>query len=420
MEDLDRASTLPEIRVPAALTFAGLVLGLALGALFQGTQLLDRAMPYVTPLGNLWLRGLQMTIVPLVASLLFIGVVRALAAARAAGLAGRALALIVAILTASAAMGALVTPLLLDLFPLPQAALAALQSKEGAAPAAMPGFAEFLDSLLPENIVEAASNGAMLPLVLFMALFALASTRLPGGGGKTLEDLFVALAGAMLVIVGWVLKLAPLGVFALALGLAASSGAAAFHALAHYIALVGLVGVVVLLAAYVLAIGVARIGPLRFARAILPAQAVAISTQSSLASLPAMLAACRTLGLRETTAEMVLPLAVAIFRATGPAMNVAVAIYVAKLSGIELGPGAIAAGAAVAAMITYSSVSLPNTMTFVATIGPVVLAMGLPLEPLAILVAVEMLPDAMRTLGNVTMDVALAAMVDRTDQGASD
>jgi Na+/H+-dicarboxylate symporter len=317
-------------------------------------------------------------------------------------------------------MGALVTPLLLDLFPLPQAALAALQSKEGAAPAAMPGFAEFLDSLLPENIVEAASNGAMLPLVLFMALFALASTRLPGGGGKTLEDLFVALAGAMLVIVGWVLKLAPLGVFALALGLAASSGAAAFHALAHYIALVGLVGVVVLLAAYVLAIGVARIGPLRFARAILPAQAVAISTQSSLASLPAMLAACRTLGLRETTAEMVLPLAVAIFRATGPAMNVAVAIYVAKLSGIELGPGAIAAGAAVAAMITYSSVSLPNTMTFVVTIGPVVLAMGLPLEPLAILVAVEMLPDAMRTLGNVTMDVALTAMVDRTDQGASD
>ena len=59
-------------------------------------------------------------------------------------------------------------------------------------------------------------------------------------------------------------------------------------------------------------------------------------------------------------------------------------------------------------------------MTFVATIGPVVLAMGLPLEPLAILVAVEMLPDAMRTLGNVTMDVALTAMVDRTDKEASD
>ena len=146
---------------------------------------------------------------------------------------------------------------------------------------------------------------------------------------------------------------------------------------------------------------------------MLPSQAVAISTQSSLASLPAMLAACRTLGVRETTAEFVLPLAVALFRATSPAMNLAVAIYVAHLAGVELTPRRIAAGVAVALLTTIGSVSLPGTISFVTSIGPIALAMGVPIEPLALLVAVEMLPDIMRTVGNVTMDVAVTATVDR-------
>lgn len=405
--------TLPEIKVPAAWTFAGLAAGLVLGTLLQGTRLLDATLPIVQPLGALWLRGLQMTIVPLVAALLFIGIVRAVAAARAAGVAGRALALIVTILTSSAVLGALVSPLLLDAWPIPQGAVAALQSGPAAAPASVPGFAEFVDSLLAKNIVDAAAKGAMLPLVVFMALFAVASTRLPRGGGQTLAQLFEAIAGAMLVIIGWVLALAPFGVFALALGLAATSGAAVFGALAHYVALVSLVGLIVLIAAYGLALGGAGIGPLRFAKAMLPAQSVALTTQSSLASLPAMLASCRALGLREESGELVLPLAVAIFRATGPAMNMAVAVYVAKLAGVELSAASLAAGAAVAAIITYSTVSLPNALTFVSTVGPIALAMGVPIEPLVLLVAVEMLPDVMRTVGNVTMDVAVTAVVDR-------
>ena len=103
----------------------------------------------------------------------------------------------------------------------------------------------------------------------------------------------------------------------------------------------------------------------KFARAVLPVQAMAISTQSSLASLPAMLAACRTLGLRDTTGEFVLPLAVALFRATGPAMNLAVAIYVAKLAGMELTPPMLATGVVVALATTIGSVSLPGAISFV-------------------------------------------------------
>ena len=170
----------------------------------------------------------------------------------------------------------------------------------------------------------------------------------------------------------------------------------------------------ILFAAYGVVLLGARRGLLGFARAVLPAQAVAISTQSSLASLPAMLAVCRTLGVRETTADFVLPLAVAIFRATSPAMNLAVAMYVARLTGVSLTPAVIAAGVAVAVVTTVGSVSLPGTVSFITSISPIALAMGVPLEPLALLVAVEMVPDIMRTIGNVTMDVAVTATVDRS------
>src|SRR5690606_5698235 len=224
---------------------------------------------------------------------------------------------------------------------------------------------------------------------------------------------FEALGQAMLTIVGWVLWLAPAGVFALALGVGLTSGGGAFAALTHYIVLVSALGLVVMAAGYALAAIGGRRSPLGFARAMLPAQAVAISTQSSLASLPAMLQSCRTLGVRETTADFVLPLAVALFRATSPVMNLAVAIYLAHLAGVELTPLTLTAGVAVALVTTVGSVSLPSAVSFVTSIGPIAIVMGVPVEPLALLIAVEMIPDIVRTLGNVTMDVAVTAVVDR-------
>ena len=131
-----------------------------------------------------------------------------------------------------------------------------------------------------------------------------------------------------------------------------------------------------------------------------------------------MLAACRTLGVRASTGEFVLPLAVALFRATSPAMNLAVAIYVAKLTGVTITPQLLITGWAVAMCTTIGSVSLPGSISFISAVGPIAIAMGVPLAPLGLLVAVEMLPDLMRTLGNVTMDVALTATVDRAGASA--
>jgi len=278
---------------------------------------------------------------------------------------------------------------------------------------AVPSFREFILSLIPTNIIAAAGADKMLQVILFFALFAVASTRLPDAPRRQLAGLFEAIAGAMMVVIGWVLTLAPIGVFGLALSVAAQSGTSAIGALAHYILAVSSIGGVVLIAAYFVAMLIARLPLIAFARAVLPAQAVAISTQSSLASLPAMLASCRKLAVRDANADFVLPLAVALFRATGPAMNLAVAIYVAKLTGVALTPGVLAVGVAAATLTTLGAPSLPGSISFVTSIGPIAIAMGVPVGPLALLVAVEMLPDIIRTVGNVTMDVAVAGAIDR-------
>jgi Na+/H+-dicarboxylate symporter len=221
----------------------------------------------------------------------------------------------------------------------------------------------------------------------------------------------------LLVIIGWVLWIAPLGVFALSFTVGASAGTAAFAGVLHYIVLVSAVGVAVLLMGYPIAVIAGRLGLGTFTRSMIAPQSVAISTRSSLASLPAMLAAAGLMGIRDQVADVTLPIAVALFRATGPAMNVAVAFYVAHWLGYEPTLVQIIAATAVGAVMSYASISLPGEISFISSIAPIAMALGVPIGPLALLVAVEMIPDIFRTVGNVTLDVAVTAAVDRGEGG---
>jgi len=413
---MDRSSPaigLQPIDLPVRTTFAALAAGLVLGWLVSGSAAEGPVVAITGPVGSLWLRALQMTIIPLVVSLMITGIAGMVATARAGAMAQRTLAVIFAVLAAGTVFAALAMPALLELVPVPGSAAGALAAG-AVSPQQVPGLGEFVTSLIAPNIVAAAAETAMLPVIIFACALGFAATRLGDGQRDMIVGLFSAIGNAMLVVIGWVLWLAPIGVFALAAGVAVQSGGGAIVAVAHYIVLVSGMGLAVLLAAYLVAVLAARQPIGGFARAVLPAQAVALSTQSSLASLPAMLVGCRMLGLRETTADFVLPVAVAIFRATSPAMNLAVAIYVAHLTGVVLTPGVLAIGVLVALATTVSSVSLPGSISFITSIGPIAFAMGVPVEPLALLVAVEMLPDIVRTVGNVTMNVALVATVDRT------
>lgn len=400
----------------------GLVLGLIFGVGLHVAQFagLDQIVAVSDPIGGLWLNALRMTIVPLVFSLVVTGMTSGRDAMTGGGEAARALGLFAVLLLASATFTALVLPLVLQAWPIPADAAKALRAAIGSAGPAptgeMPPPGDWLRSFIPTNPVKAAADGAIAPLVIFAVLFALAITRIPEEPRTRLTGLFDALGQAMLVLVGWVLWIAPIGVFALAVGVGARAGVGAAGLLGHYLVILPGVGIAVTLLQYPLAALAAKISPWRFARAVVTAQVTAFSTQSSIASLPAMLRGATSLGVSQQAADVVLPLAVSLFRITSPAANLAVALYIASVYGVTLSPGQIAVAVAVAAAVSLAAVGLPGQTTFFTTIVPICLALGLPLELLPILLAVETIPDIFRTVGNVTADIAATAIVARGER----
>lgn len=405
------------------LVLGALIVGLLLGVLSgqAGDTVREPLIKVAATVGGLWLDALKMTVIPLIIALLVTGIVSGAEQARAGRIATRSVIWFVIVLTSSAAFGALAMPALLEAFPLPASAAEALRAglasvDTAATAASVPTVQDWLRGLIPTNPIAAAANDQVLALVVFTAIFAFAVIRIDVEGRQAIARFFKGIQDAMLVVVGWVLWLAPIGVLGLAFAVGAGAGGAAFGAVFHYVVLVSAIGIMVTLAAYPVAMAFGRWKLGDFARAMIPPHAVAISTQSSLASLPAMLESAAVLRVPQRNADVTLPLAVALFRATGPAMNVAVAIYVAYWMGIDLNAGNLIAGFAVASIASYWAVSLPGALSFVTSIAPIALAMGVPIEPLALLIAVEVVPDIFRTLGNVTWDVTVTGAAARGER----
>ena len=389
---------------------SSLIAGMLLGV---GVEMISvpwgtASLPYVEWIGLLWLNALKMTIIPLIVALLITGITATADAARAGKLAGRAVAIFVGANLVAGLMTLLVLPLLLQAFPMSEAAATGLRHGLGGSTETVPSptFTDFVLGLIPTNPIAAAAETQILPLIVFTTIFAFAISRIGSAERATLSGFFKALGDAMLVVIGWVLALAPIGVFALGYALAIKAGVAAFGGLVHYVLMLSAIGVCTNILGLLLAVFVVGDPLPRFVRAMVPTFAVAISTQSSLASLPAMLKSSEALGVDPKKADVVLPLAVALFRFTSPAMNLAVVVYVACLFNVELTPWEMAIGLAVALAAALSSVSLPGSISFVTSIAPIAIAMGVPVAPLGLLVAVETFPDIFRTLGNVVGDVA--------------
>lgn len=275
-----------------------------------------------------------------------------------------------------------------------------------------------ITGLIPTNIVAAASEGAMLPFVFFTLVFGFALSRLKPVSRAALIPVLNTIAETMLVIIHWVLLLAPIGVFALALRLGATGGASAVGALAHYVSITVIMGVIATLALYPLVL--LRSVPIgRFAVGIAPAQVVAASTSSSLASLPVMIEqAQKSLGVPNAVAGLALPLGVTMMRYTSPFVNIAVGLWLAQLYGLEPTWVQIIAVGTVAILGSVAAVGLPGGMNLFITYLPICAVLGLPVEVLPLLLAVDAIPDIAKTVGNVTADLTLAVLVSEPDNVA--
>jgi proton glutamate symport protein len=392
-----------------------LVVALALGILVSATDVPGlRALPaLLEPVGTLWVNAIRMTVVPLVVALVITGILSARDARTVGRVGGGAVLLFASFVAVSTLYALLLAPPLLGLLPIDPGAADALRARAAGGPMPeLPPFRNWLVELVPVNPVRAAADGAMLPLLVFTVLFALAAARTATESRQSLLLFFRAVADAVFVLIRWILALAPIGVLGLVLPLAASMGVAAAGAFGYFVGVASLLVTGALLALYPVTAWLTGIPVRDFARGCAPAQAVGFSTRSSLAALPAMIEGAETrLGVPTHVTSLALPAAVSIFKFASPIVRFAGTLFVARLYGVELaGPQLVAIAAAVG-LLSFYSPGIPSGGLFVMT--PLYLEFGLPVEGIGLLIALDLVPDMFITTANVTANLSVAAVLAR-------
>ncbi|MES2523283.1 MAG: dicarboxylate/amino acid:cation symporter [Gemmatimonadota bacterium] len=390
---------------------AGLVIGMLLARETVDAALSARIIAVLEPIGTAWISAIRMTVIPLVVPLLIVGVAGSDDTRRAGVLGARAFGLFFAFLIFFAAFTALVAPWLYEFLVLDPTATARLRASakiDMPAPDAL-SMRTWILSLIPANPIRAAADGALLPVVLFTLLYAFALGRITPETRATQIAFFRGMADTMLVVVRWILAIGWLGIFALAVVLGQQLGADAIGAIGFYVAVnIGLhiVGIVLI---YVLIVLTRRVPVTRFARAVLPAQVVGFGTRSSLASLPAMVKGANDhLKLPATSTGFVLPLAVSVFKLTSAIYWIVAALFVARLYGLPLPVSSILLVGASSVVLSLSTPGIPSGGMLLQ--APLYVAIGLPVEAIGILIALDTLPDMFKTVFNVTADMAVAVL----------
>jgi Na+/H+-dicarboxylate symporter len=403
-------------RVLAALAI-GLVAGVL--ALRLGGSGAAPVVNAIEPVGTIWINAVRMTVVPLVVSLI-IGGIAGGEDLREMGAMGRRMVVIFLVLLAGGALLSIAIALpSMQVLSIPADAAAGLQARADASASAppLPSLVEQIVAAVPTNPVAAAASGAMLPLVVFSILFAFALVKLDVGRRQPIVAFFKGVAEVMLVLVGWVLAAAPIGIFALAVALGYRVGINAAGAIVYYMAVLAAVLLLFTLLLYPLAAVIGGVPLRRLIAAAVPAQGIALSSRSSLSALPAVLKGTREhLGASAAVTGFAIPLAVSVFRVNVPMAWVVGVLFLGKLYGVEISLGEVLMLAVTASLISFSVPGVPSASLFL--LAPVLVQMGIPAQGAGVLIAVDAIPDMFKTLANVTSHVTVGALLGR--RGSSD
>jgi Na+/H+-dicarboxylate symporter len=357
--------------------------------------------------GQMWLSALRMTLIPLVFCLMTAGIASIAKTASGGAVARTALVVFLLLLLAGSVLGVFTALGLMALWtPVP------LHNATTAATPALPSLLGEFVSLVPTNPIASAAEGLIAPLVIFAAFFGAAIARIQAAWTILLLDILNAIAAALLVIVAWVLSVAPLGIFFLLLATTASVGSDAATGVLQYAVLSALVPAVGILIAQIVGC-LSGVGPARFSRAVLPPQTLAATTQSSTACLPILLEAAANLRLPSAFVGAMMPLAVATFRFGNVFAAVATGLVGARLFGIHPSASQIVAAIGIGVLTNIGSVGVPGAAVLMAAWGPIYLALGTPIEALTLYIAIITLPDICITVCNVTADLAATALIAR-------
>ena len=386
----------------------GLILGIATGLLAAaGVDGFMTVAVISEPFGTAFLNAIRMVVIPLVMAVIFTGVAR-LGDPRKLGRLG---------LTTLLFFWGTVLPAIvigmgvmwLGLSFAPEVTMPAAAARE--APE-LPGLVDFLVSLIPSNPFQAANAGALLPLIVFTALFAAAAGTLEEGPRERLLGFAEAVSDALIKLVWWILWTAPVGIFGLAAPVTAELGWGLIQSLAVFV-----ICVVLGLALYIATVylpflkGVGGIGPTRFLGGTFGAASIAFSTTSTAAALPVTLEETKELGVSETVADLVLPLGASMYRAGSALFQGAAIVFLAFLFDVPIPPAAV--GGAILATFLVSLTVAPVPSSGVVTLAPALDTVGIPLAGLSILLGIDRVPDMFRSTTNLLGQITTAVVVDR-------
>jgi Na+/H+-dicarboxylate symporter len=399
------------IRSQSLRVLLALGLGLALGMSIATSASFAAPVAAADTIGTLWTNAIRMTVIPLVAALTIVSVAGAGATAQLGRAMTRAVVVFVVLLVSGGVLALLIGEMAFADFALP--ADVAARIRDTAAPVGstpkLPSISQRLIEMVPSNPVKAAADGALLPLVVFSLALGFALKRIATERREAVLDVCRGLSDALLVVVGWVVTAAPIGVFALAFALGARLGVSSVGALARYIVTLSFVLSAFTMLLYPVVVVFGRMPFRRFLAAAAPSQALAAGSRSSLSALPMMIAAARDkLGLDATASGFVLPFAVSIFRVNVPMAWVVGVIFLGKLYGVEVDVTTLATVIVTSTLLSFSVPGIPSGSLFI--LAPVLVDIGLPAEAVGILIAVDVIPDIFKTTGNVTAHLTAAVL----------
>jgi len=267
--------------------------------------------------------------------------------------------------------------------------------------------------MVPTNVVAAAADGQMLGLIFFSLLFGFFMTKIDEAYAESMYNFWQGVFQVMMRITDWVMRFAPIGVFGLVAKVVASTGFSAFVPLAWFFlsVLAGLtVHFLVVLPALLLFVG--RVNPLRHYRAMAPALLTAFSTSSSAATLPLTMECVeKNAGVSNRTSSFVLPLGATVNMDGTALYECVAAMFIAQAYGIELG-FVQQFTIVLMALVTSIGVAAIPSASLVA-IAIILAAIGLPVEAIGLILAVDRVLDMCRTSVNIFSDSCGAVIIAR-------
>ena len=379
--------------------------------ILAGWLLGERILPVAQPLAEIFLRLLRMAIMPLIVTSIISGVV---SVGSASGL-GRLGLKTFAYYVGSSLLAILTGQALVNVLKPGVGARIGLEQVPQQIAAQERGIGELLIRIIPENPFAALAQGDVLPVIFFSILFGYFITRLKARPRAQLSDFFQAAFDTMMKLTFFVVWSAPLGVFGILARIVARTGFDAFHSLGFYFAVV-LLGLAthafVNLPLLLLLFG--RVNPFKHYRGMPSALMMAFSTCSTIVTLPLTLEAVTgNSRVSKKIASFVLPIGATV-NMDGTALYECVAtIFIAQVYGFQLSLGAQLIIVLTALLASIGAASVP--MSGMVMMSIILKAVGLPLEGVAIILAVDRILDMFRTTVNVLSDSCGAVIVARLE-----